>query len=144
MGTRGISLDINCPNIILYTDIEYFTARRHFYCIITSNASVRWADTETVLVQLASAKCGCVWQVNSRCSVDSGFSPCNTVALHINWFSSSLQKLLEIFFLTLISANVNCPLCLLHNNHNFNPSKLAAKLQNLTFWYTMREQTQLT
>jgi hypothetical protein len=38
---------------ILYTDTENFIVRRHFYCNYDPNISVRWADTNIVLFQLA-------------------------------------------------------------------------------------------
>jgi hypothetical protein len=39
--------------VLSYRDIENFTNRRYFYCTISSNVSVRWADTDIVLLQLA-------------------------------------------------------------------------------------------
>jgi len=56
---------------------------------------------------------------------------------HLYWTISSN------FVLSHISANVNCPLCLFHNNSNCYTSKFEVKIQNLTFWYTMKEQTQV-
>ena len=84
LGNSGLNFEKTVPILYytLYTDIEYFTDRRHLYCIITSNVSVRWADTDIVLVKLARAKCGWGLQVNNRCSVDSSSSPSPTAALH--------------------------------------------------------------
>jgi len=48
----GPRFDNHCSSNIMYTAIENFTDRRDLYCTVSSNFSVRWTDTDIVLLQL--------------------------------------------------------------------------------------------